>query len=253
MTEPREIKTPAVVIRRFRLNDADRVITLFTQEMGKVSAIAKGVRKSTSKLAGHLEPLTFTSITLTRGKNLKIITGSQTIKPFLHIRNSLEGTAHALYYTELIYHFTPEDQPNPSVFGLLTEVLDTLDNVASPAILSRYFELNLLKYLGYQPVLRRCQDCGAELQSVVNYFSVAHGGILCPTCTTASALPLSCNGLKVIRFILENEFDLVRKLKCDLVLNREIQNISRSYLRYLLEKEPKSAAWLDELNTNISQ
>lgn len=251
MTEPHEIKTPAVVIRRSKLKDADRVITLFTQEMGKISAVAKGVRNSKSKLAGHLEPLTLTNITLTRGKNLRIITGSQTIKPFLRMRNSLDTTAHALYYVELICHFTPEDQPNPSVFCLLTEVLDTLESITSPALLSRYYELNLLKHLGYQPVLRRCQDCGSELQSVVNYFSVAHGGMLCPECASSSALPLSCNGLKVMRFILENEFDLVRKLKYDLILNREIQNISRNYLRYLLEKEPKSAAWLDELKTNL--
>ena len=253
MSAPRELKTPAVIIRRARLKEADRVITLFTKELGKVSAVAKGVRKAKSKLAGHLETLTYTDITLARGKNLDTIIGSQTLSPYLSIRNSLERTAYALYFTELVYHFAPEGQVNTTLFGLLVETLETLGATANPELLARYFELNLLKDLGYRPELRRCLGCGAELKAVTNYFAPASGGVLCPDCAASNptAYPVSVSGLKVMRFLLENKFEAAMRLKLESALNREVGSIIRGYLRFLLEKSIKSAGWLDELKTTL--
>ena len=253
MSAPRELKTPAVIIRRARLKEADRVITLFTKELGKVSAVAKGVRKAKSKLAGHLETLTYTDITLARGKNLDTIIGSQTLSPYLSIRNSLERTAYALYFTELVYHFAPEGQVNTTLFGLLVETLETLGATANPELLARYFELNLLKDLGYRPELRRCLGCGAELKAVTNYFAPASGGVLCSDCAASNptAYPVSVSGLKVMRFLLENKFEAAMRLKLESALNREVGSIIRGYLRFLLEKSIKSAGWLDELKTTL--
>ena len=237
-----------MVIRRARLREADRVITFFTLELGKVSAIAKSVRKARSSLAGHLETLTCTNITLARGKSLDTIIGSQTLSPYLSIRNSLERTAYAFYFTELVYHFTSEEQPNRPLFGLLTETLELLGDCVNPELLARYFELNLLKNVGYKPELRRCTSCGTELKAVTNYYSSPSGGVLCPDCAnTLAAHPVSVSGLKVMRFLSENKFDAASRLKLAPELNREIGAIIRGYLHFLLEKGIKSAAWLDEL------
>jgi DNA repair protein RecO (recombination protein O) len=248
MSAPREIKTPAVVIRRARLREADRVITFFTREMGKVSGIAKGVRKAKARLAGHLELLTYTELTLARGKNLDTIIGSQTLAPYLTIRNSLERTAYAIYLSELVFHFTPEEQANKGVFDLLVETLENLGEASNPELLTRYFELNLLKNLGYRPELRRCPSCGTELKAVTNYFSPTSGGVLCPDCANElTAYPISVSGLKVMRFLLENRYDAASRLKLEPDLNREIAAIVRAYFHFLLEKGIRSAAWLDEL------
>jgi DNA repair protein RecO (recombination protein O) len=247
----REVKTPAVVIRRARLREADRVITLFTREVGKVSAIAKGVRKAKARLAGHLELLTYTDVTLARGKNLDTVIGSQTLSPYLAIRNSLERTAYAMYFAELVYHFAPEEQANKPLFDLLVEALESLGETTNPDLLSRYFELNLLKSLGYRPELRRCPGCSAELKAVTNYFSPVSGGVLCPGCADElTVYPISVSGLKVMRFLLENRYDAASRLKIDPALNREIGAIIRTYLHFLLEKGIRSAAWLDELKIN---
>ncbi len=253
MTSSREVKTPAVVIKRARLREADRVITLFTRELGKVAAVAKGVRKNKSKLAGHLEILTYTDVTLACGKGMDTLIGSQTLSPYLAVRNSLERTAYALYFTELVYHFAPEGQTNPSLFELLTETLETLGGAVNTELLARYFELNLLKDLGYWPELRRCLGCRSELQAVTNYFAPASGGVLCPDCAAAilAAHPVSVSGLKVMRFLLENKYESAGRLKLDASLNREIAAIIRAYLHFLLEKSIKSAAWLDELRLTI--
>jgi DNA repair protein RecO (recombination protein O) len=251
MSAPREVKTQAVVIRRARLREADRVITLFTRELGKVSAVAKGVRKARARLAGHLELLTFTDVTLARGKNLDTIIGSQTLSPYLAIRNSLELTAYAMYFAELVYHFAPEEQANQALFELLIETMGSLDEAANPEPIARYFELNLLKSLGYRPELRRCPGCGKELKAVANYFSPVSGGVLCPDCATKlTAYPISVSGLKVMRFLLENRYDAASRLKIDPALNREIGAVIRTYLHFLLEKGIRSTAWLDELKMN---
>ena len=252
MSAPREIKTEAVVIRRARLREADRVITLFTRELGKVSAVAKGVRKARARLAGHLELLTHTDVTLACGKNLDTVIGSQTLSPYLAVRNSLERTAYALYFTELVYHFAPEGQANAPLFSLLVETLDILGDTASLDLLARYFELNLLKNLGYRPELRRCPGCSQELEAVTNYFAPASGGVLCPACAAAIELayPVSVSGLKVMRFLLENRYDAAARLKLDPSLNRNLAAVIRAYIHFLLEKGIRSAAWLDELRLN---
>jgi DNA repair protein RecO (recombination protein O) len=252
MSDAREIKTPAIVIKRARLKEADRVITLFTRQSGKVSALARGVRKSGSKLAGHLELLNYTDITLTRGKGFPTIIGSQTLNPHLCLRSSLERTAYALYYAELVNHFVEEEQPSVLVFDLLVETLDNACTAENMELLSRFFELNLLSALGFQPQLRLCLDCGAALKAEVNYFSNSLGGLLCPNCAAkSSVLPVSVNGQKVLRFLVDHGLAQSVRLKLDSVLNRELKQLLHSYLRYLLERDIKSSAWLHQLEVML--
>ena len=252
MPSSREIKTPAIVIRRARLKDADRVITFFTHELGKVAAVAKGVRKSSSKLAGHLEILNHTVITLARSKGMPTITGSQTINPYLGIRESLERTAYALYFAELVYLFTPEEQANTQIFDLLTESLADADKTDNLELLCRHFEVNLLQALGYQPQLHICTNCSADLQAVTNHFSLSLGGTLCPQCAMNNRVyPLSVNALKVLRFLAGNSLSATGRLKLDPALNREIRQLLSHYLRFLLEKEIRSSCWLHQIEITL--
>jgi DNA repair protein RecO (recombination protein O) len=252
MSAPHELKTPAVVIRRARLKEADRVITFFTREFGKVSAVAIGVRKGKSKLAGHLEILTYTDLTLASGKNLDTIIGSQTLSPYLGIRNSLERTAYGLYFAELVSHFAPEGQANQALFALLVETLENLNSTSGPEPLSLYFELQLLKTLGYQPELRRCVGCRSELKETTNFFAPASGGILCPDCAVAApaSYAVSVSGLKVMRFFLENRYESAARLRIERALNIEVTAVTRAYIQHLLEKSClKSASWLEQIHS----
>lgn len=252
MSEARETKTPAIVLKRARLKEADRVITLFTRQLGKVAALARGVRKSSSKLAGHLELLNYADITLTRSKGFPTIIGSQTLNPHLCLRSSLERTSYALYYAELVNHFTPEEQPNTPVFDLLVETLENACTAENMELLSRYFEINLLGALGFQPQLRVCLDCGTGFKAEINYFSNNLGGLLCPNCAfKSSVFPVSINGQKVLRFLSDHGLAQSERLKLDPVLNKEIKQLLSNYLRYLLERDIKSTAWLHQLEVML--
>jgi DNA repair protein RecO (recombination protein O) len=255
MPEPREYQTEAVVIKKTKLGEADRILTLFTRDHGKIEAVAKGVRRPKSKLAGHLELLTHSQIRLARGRNLDTVTGSQTIEAFLPLKNDLWLTSYGLYAAELVYQFNPERSTNQSAFELLVETLSRLSKAENSDLTLRYFELRLLDLAGYRPQLQECVACQVELKPEVNAFCSAAGGILCPDCQyeQPTSLSISVDALKVLRFMQKNNFDTVSRLKISSELADELKNILAGYIRYILEKEVKSAVWLDSLRDQIGK
>src|SRR5438270_4287523 len=118
---PRVYRTEAVVLRQRRLGEADRIVTFFSPQLGKIDAVAKGVRKQTSRKAGHLEPLSWTSLLLATGQNLDIITQSETVESFLPLREDLQRLARGLYVCELVDRATPERLEQFPIFQLLVE------------------------------------------------------------------------------------------------------------------------------------
>ena len=155
MPEPRNYQTEAIVIKKTKLGEADSILTLYTPHLGKIQGFAKSLRKPKSKLAGHLELLTHSQVSLARGRNLDTITGSQTINSFLPLKSDLWLTSCALYVTELVNQFTADHLENFSLFQLTLETLDQLCQADNKELVLRYFELHLLDRVGYRPQLQR--------------------------------------------------------------------------------------------------
>ena len=249
MLEPRNYQTEAIVIKKTKLGEADTILTFLTPHMGKIQGFAKSLRKTKSKMAGHLELLTHSQISFARGRNLDTITGSQTINSFLPLKNDLWLTSCGLYVAELVNQFTAEHQENQSLFKLVLEILNHLCLETNKELLLRYFEMHLLQDVGYRPQLKQCVACHHELEPVENSFSASAGGMLCPECSYKQpfASILSVNAQKVLRLLQNNDLATGCRVKLDAELGRELENVLSGYLRHLLEKEVKSAAWLDTL------
>jgi len=250
MSDPREYKTEAIVIKKTKLGEADTILTFFTPHLGKIQGFAKSLRKPRSKLAGHLELLTHSQVSFARGRGIDTITGSQTINGFLPIRNDLWLTSCGVYVAELVGQFTAEREENRAIFELLLATLGRLGSETDKEMVLRYFELHLLESAGYRPQLRRCAACRRELEPVPNYFNPAAGGLLCPDCAREQTLayPLSLNAQKVLRLLQASpDFTEVNRLRIDSPLAGEMDGVLRGYLRHLLEREVRSAVWLDEL------
>src|ERR1035437_1338461 len=126
MSKPHDYQTEAIVIKKTKLGEADRILTLFTPDLGKVRAVAKGVRKTKSKLTGHLEMLTHSTISLASGRGLDTITGSQTIDSFITLKDNLDLSSYALYVAELVDQFTADEHENQPLFLLLRDTLRRL-------------------------------------------------------------------------------------------------------------------------------
>jgi DNA repair protein RecO (recombination protein O) len=249
MARPRVYKTEAIVLKRTNLGEADSIITLYTPNLGKIRAIAKGVRKPKSKLGGHLDLLTQTSLLLAQGQNLDIITQSQNIETFLPLRKDLWRTSCAIYLVELVDQFTAEQVENYPIYRLLQTTLLRLCEAQSNDLVLRHFELQLLSQLGYQPELYQCLNCRAPLALGRNLFSISGGGVICPNCAQKEQLvcPISVDAVKVMRFLLKNDLNSAMRLKMSPSLSHEIEQIMRKYIRYLLEREVRSVEFLDRL------
>lgn len=250
MSDPREYQTEAIVIKKTKLGEADSILTFFTPHLGKIQGFAKSLRKPRSKMAGHLELLTHSAVSFSRGRgNIDTITGAQTINAFLPIKNDLWLTSCGLYIAELVYQFTAEHQENFPLFQFVLDTLDRLAQAENKDLALRYFELHLLESAGYRPQLRECVACHKALEPVTNYFSSSAGGMLCADCNLNHPFssPLSVNAQKVLRLLQGDDYAGTSRLKIETELAREMENVISLYLKHLLEREIKSAAWLDTL------
>jgi DNA repair protein RecO (recombination protein O) len=249
MRAARSYPTQAIVLKQFRLGEVDRVLTLFTPEHGKLRAVAKGACRPGSKLGGHVQPLTLSTLMLARGRNLDIVTQGQTMESFAELKNDLERSACGLYVLDLIDLFTVEGNQDSPLFDLLRETLRWLSSSKNCDALLRYFEVQLLGHVGYRPRLYRCAVCGVAVRPMVNYFSFAQGGVVCSMCgrSEVDAVPLSLGALKVLRLWQACDHSMATRVVLKGPLASELEGLLRRYMEYLLHREVKSAAWLKEV------
>jgi DNA repair protein RecO (recombination protein O) len=263
---PRSYQTQGIILKQTKLGEFDKIVTIYTPELGKLKAVAKGACRPKSKLGGNVEPLTHSLMLLAKGRNLDIITQSQTINGFLPLKSDLWRMACGLYILELIDSFTVEGGENRHLFDLSLDILNQLSEPDSTEAILRYFELHLLHYLGYRPQLRRCVNCDSPLKPVVNFFSPSKGGLLCPHCNSEeihryeqseamslkTSLPLSVGVLKVLRLWQSCDYATARRVKVKPELSWELEQVLHEYIRYILQRELKSLTWLKELKRVIA-
>ncbi len=253
MPPPRVYKTAAIVLRHRKLGEADKILTLFTPSYGKLDAVAKGVRRPTSKLAGHVEPLTYSTFLLAQGRELDIVTQAETLEPLTPLREDIERVGPGIYAAELVERFTPDRQESHSLFGLLLETLRRLATRDDQDLVLRYFEMHLLDELGYRPQLDHCVSCEAPLEPTLNFWSAAAGGVLCPTCAAheplARDLSLAC--LKVLRLLQRSSFADAERLRIKPALAQELERHLRELIRYVLEREVRSVGFMDAVRRQV--
>jgi DNA repair protein RecO (recombination protein O) len=266
MRQEHSYSTEAIILKRSDLGEADRILTLFTPYKGKFHAIAKGIRRPISKKAGHIELLSHCQLHAAVGRNLDIVTQAEGIENFLHVRSDLWHMTCGFYLAELVDRFLEEHTPHHEVYNLLLEALRVLDidaveieqqraeGTLTPGqehgrtqLLLRYFEIYLLSYIGYEPVLRTCAHCNTELQPVENGFTPALGGALCPNCSHLWTQSLSMNALKVLRLLQRTEWARVPRLRLDARLHAELEATMHALLRFHLERDLKSWSFLEML------
>ena len=246
MPRPRLYNTQAVVLRSMPLGEADRLLTLFSPTLGKLRATARGVRKPTSKLGGHLDPLTRSSLTLAKGQSLDTITGADTLDGFLPVKSDLERLSQAIYLTELVDALNPLEAPSPPVYALLLEGLEGLGSDPDTEPLLRHLELRLLAHTGFLPELHHCVECRSPLTPGQHLFSPRAGGVVCPACRPIhhDAAYLSVDAVKVLRYLSTAARDEARRLTMPQPLRRELAGLINAFLRNVLEREVRSAAFL---------
>ena len=242
-------KTEGVVIKRLYMGEADALLTFCTPESGKLRAVARGVRRPRSRLAGHLEPLTRCRLMLAEGRSLDVVSGCETEDSFPALRSDLWLLSCGLYAADLADRLSAEGAENRRLYRLLVNALDALDRGVDPAVVLRHFEFHSLACSGYLPELWECARCHRQLEATTNYFSPAAAGLLCPDCRGREGLdrPASVDVVKVLRYLARHEGPDVARLKLGASLAREVEDLMQGYVTYVLDREVASAKWLREL------
>ena len=246
-------RVDAIVLKRTDHGEADRLLTLLTPDRGKLRAIAKGVRKPTSRKGGHVELFTHSALMLAQGKTFDVVTQADTVDSFIDLRGNLDRVGYAYYIGELIDRFAEEGTESRTLFDLLLNTLKHLGEPSTqPDLLARFFELRLLDLAGYRPQLYNCTHCGNPVEPVENYFSAEAGGVLHPECKQVlpqlrDAQTISVNALKVLRYLQSNEWTAVRSLRLTTEVMSEVEKLLHSYIVYHLERNLKSVEFLYEL------
>lgn len=138
-----------IVLKRKNIGEADRILTVFTREMGKVQIKAKGVRKITSKRASHIELLNKTNLTIYKGAGIPILTEATAIEQFGDVKTDLSRVGFAYHICELVDGLCPENQENEAIFSLLEGMLESLSSADNVGPMIHAFEVQLLTLLGY--------------------------------------------------------------------------------------------------------
>ncbi len=243
-------RVEAIVLRHADWGEADRILTLYARERGKLRVVAKGARRIKSRKAGHLEPFTRVILQLAKSHTLPIVTQAETMNAYLPLRDDLVKTATASTVVEMLDRFTYEDESeNPSAYHLLAETLERITTLSDSWTAVRYYEIQLLDFLGYRPQLVTCVNCGEEIRPLDQYFSVVQGGALCPRCGAGlpGARPISMEALKVLRHFQRSTYPGAQRAQPRPEVRAEVEAILQMYITYLLERELKSPEFLKQV------
>lgn len=244
----RGYKTEAVVLRHIPLGEADRLLTIYALDLGKVRCVARGVRRIKSRLSGHIQPLNRISLSLTEGRNLDIVTEAEAINVYPAMHNDLFKLSAAMFLAELVDGFSEERSPSMPIYRLLTDSLDHIETANNPEQLIRYTQTRILDLSGFGPELHQCVFCQTALEPSQHLFSRLEGGIVCPGCRSESEETLtsiSLSALKVFRFFQREPSDKAMKLLLDPETLSNLERILDGYTRFLLERDMKTTEFLD--------
>jgi DNA repair protein RecO (recombination protein O) len=184
---PGPVKTEAIVLRSMRYGEADRILHVYTPHRGRVSAIAKGVRKTRSRFGGRLEPFFRLHLVLHEGRSdLLTVTSAETVAGYPRLRDDGAALDTAARACDAVSRLFEHSDPYPAVFNLLCNELALLDGDPRHATHANQlaFRLKLLVAAGLAPQLAACATCG-EREHLVG-FSGAAGGVVCPACEAGS-------------------------------------------------------------------
>ncbi len=245
-------KTQAFVLHFLDYGESDRIVTFFTREFGKIKGIAKGARRSRKRFPNAIEPFSHSMLLFSRRdeSGLALVEGCDVINHFPLIRADLGKTMTASYMIDLADQFTLEGKRSAAIFHLLEGFMGLLERGNGLDETTRFFELRLLKLSGYEPVLERCINCNTPLDNIsTTLFDVARGGIRCSSCGTGhrDCIPVSHGTVKTLLMGKNMDAERIQRLILSDSALRESSQIFRSFVRYILGRDPRSLRVLDEI------
>jgi len=233
-----------IVLRTYKLGEADRIVVFLTKDRGKVRAVAKGVRKTKSKFGSRLEPMSHCVLQFYEGRELDLVTQAESVDNFRAIREDLDRIGRGVSMLEVADQLAQEGEVNPQLYRMLLGALRTLESSASPLVTPAFY-WKVLALEGYRPEVDACVQCGADDAPLVA-FDVESGGLLCRVCRRGT--PITAEAVVLLRQILGGELNdalAAGELPDAAAVVHEVDQLATRAVEHHLERRLRSVNVLD--------
>jgi DNA repair protein RecO (recombination protein O) len=229
-----------IVVRTYKLGEADRIVSFVTERHGKVRAVAKGVRKTKSKFGARLEPTSHVALQLYEGRELDIVTQAESVDHFRPIRNDLDRLTRAVTMLEAADQISLEREPNAAVYRMLLGALRSLAERNSPLVVAG-FHWKLLALEGFRPVVDECVTCGRTDGLVA--FDPTEGGLLCTDHRRGTRV--SPDAVALLQDILGGRLTAALDAPMS-AATHEVDHLATRVMEHHLERRLRSVGLLDQ-------
>lgn len=245
-------RSNVLILKSRNLGEADRVLMVLSEDLGKFQAVVKGARRERSRFVGNTLSFNYLKAMFFTGKNLDTLSQAELIHSFGKLREDLTALAYASLWVELVDGFVPERVEVREVFQFLLAAFITLEQTSDPALLNLAFQIRLLKLLGYQPELELCTGCqhphhgepGTEI-----YFSATCGGLICAGCHLdySGLTRINPDQLNLIQQLAAADMRELASVHGSAADFKTIGTILNEFIEVRLERPLKSRVFLDNL------
>ena len=244
-------KTEGIVLKSMEYEEADKIVTIYTKDYGKITAIAKGVRKTKSKFGSSLEILTYSIFLIYKGRNIDIVSQTEILESFFSTSKEVIRFAFAANCVEIVNKLTEEREKNIGLFNLLKEVLHYLRGTNDSKLLALSFKWQTMSILGYRPSLNHCCRCNKSTEDQKEmYFNIREGGLVCNNCIAEDkeeCIKVYLYFVKLVRKILITPLSTISNATIPDIKMKELEKITDLYIAYHSEKSFKTDRFLKSL------
>ncbi|HIT29308.1 MAG TPA: DNA repair protein RecO [Candidatus Scatomorpha stercoravium] len=230
------LTTRGLVLREAKYKESDKILTILTETDGKISAKARGVQRTRSKIAAASQLLSFSDFTFFGSRGKWTINEAESLEQFRALRGDIELLALGSYIAELLEAVANENVPEPEILQLGLNALYALSNrLCPPAQVKAAFELRLMSLAGYRPQLDECAGCGRREPESGRLFP-EHGELFCPECRAVGGLRMDRSVIDAMRYILDADPRRVFAFRLPEAELRALGGVTEAYALYELDR-----------------
>lgn len=241
-------KVEGIIIRSVDYGEGNKILTLYTKELGKIGVMAKGAKKTKSRLSAVSQIFSYGYFVFYHGGGLGSLTSGDIIYSFRSIHQDIFKTGWSAYLVELLDKLTEEKNTRPYLFYLLHTALRLIDEGRDPEMVVRIFELQLLQEVGVMPEFNHCVNCKNSSNPFLA-FSVKEGGLICEICLSKDphAIVLSSVTIRLLRTLVAMNIEKLGKVNIKDVTRKQLALVMRSFFDTYVGISIKSRNFLDQL------
>lgn len=243
------IKATAIVLRSRKWGDADRIVTFYSKEKGKIGGVARGARRPKSRFGAALEPFSLCRLNLFEkaGDSLLRVSQVDLVRSSQKLRESLRLIDSAARMVNVVAAITPDGDPDPLLFDTLEQGLVSLHESEDPAFTALLFQIRLLGVTGFRPQTDHCAACGKAHFAGEPQFSPLAGGLVCLSCAAhqrVRCIALSRGSLSFLQQAIRLDPTVVTRLRASGQVRGEVEAAIEGYVTVVAGKRLPSANFL---------